>query len=502
VRTGAGPRASRTGSATTGGETLRCRGGTRLRDEEGAAAAEHIGVVVVVGAVVAALVALSLGPTLAAWGGYAVCSLFGSGVCDRPGSLDVDAAAEDDGPTGDLQLCAVSSSRSGIEASIDILWASAAGAEGYDLVRSSDGTTTVTYDREVGFGANANTGGGLNLHFGEESFNLELSAGATGLWTMTGGETLTFPSPEAAQQFVDWHRAIGSAPDRYDHLHPVEYINPLNWGGSSGVGARIDGWAANAGNSIAGLWGGGVDDPPAPTTTIVHHAGGWDIDASAQWGFATAEVGGSVSTTGQIGWSEDTSTGERIYYYEASNDLLLQAGFAQDAARAETGLSGNSLIAVSVDANGRTTGVAVTTHTIADPGMDPSRLDDPRELLGNDAFARAGDGIATSLYEITMSMPVDGSVSTGEIVGNLLHGGGGGQLTGDLWSDGEVHMVEYGVTDRRGGLDVGLGIVGIGGGGGAATVSSDREANAAHFLSNPGGDDRAWLPSTSCVVPS
>jgi hypothetical protein len=485
-----------TGAVVSTGSTW--RSSTRARSDEGAIAAEHTGVLVVIGVVIAAVVALPVAPQIASWGAYAVCSLFGDGGCARPGS-EITAATDEEWFAGDLENCTVLAATSGVESNLDIMWASLAGAEGYEVVQHADGTTTVTYDRQIGAGGNVGTGGGINVHFGEESFNYEASAGATGLWTMGGGQTLTFASPEDAQAYVDWHQRVGVATDRYDHLHWIEYVNPLAWGGSRGVGARVDGWIAGATNSVAGWFGGGVDDPPPPVSAVVHHAGGWDLDASAQWGLATADAGASLSNQGQIGYSEDLATGDKVYYYELSSEALLQAGIAQNAPRFEVGAGGNSLVAISVDAYGRPQNLDVVTYTVGDPGLDPATFDNPMQLIGNSGFARAGDGIDASLYQITMSMPIDRVPSAGEVMGNLINGGGGGGLAGDLVTDGYVHMVEYDVEDRRYGLDLGLGLFGIGGGGGVASVTSDRSAVAAHFLSDPGGENRAWRPSLSCA---
>jgi hypothetical protein len=74
---------SRPGTRAAGrGRALR----PSMHDQEGAMAAEHVAVLVVVGAVTATLVALPIAPTIGVWARYAVCTLFW-GDCERPDAL-------------------------------------------------------------------------------------------------------------------------------------------------------------------------------------------------------------------------------------------------------------------------------------------------------------------------------------------------------------------------------------------------------------------------------
>lgn len=150
--------------------TVRTRRGPAARDEAGSISAEQVAVISVVGAVIAALLAVPIAPVVGAWGSYAVCTLFGNEACDRPGTdgrTDADFRPEN---------CDITATSYDGSVGVDILIFDVETGVTYARTDRSDGTTSFTVVSTDGVGVGVESPG-LEAQAGPVSIDVGAEAG-------------------------------------------------------------------------------------------------------------------------------------------------------------------------------------------------------------------------------------------------------------------------------------------------------------------------------------
>ena len=142
------------------------------RAEAGAVSAEYVAAVVVVGLIVAALLAAGLPGSVRDWGEYAVCQLFATeDVCERP-SNDPDIAS---GPeeTPQPPVCTTNATSRDQRRTTDWIFSRSIDGERYQMTELSDGTVVI-HDTEYS-GEGHSAGLGIDIPLGARD-KLGLSA--------------------------------------------------------------------------------------------------------------------------------------------------------------------------------------------------------------------------------------------------------------------------------------------------------------------------------------
>jgi hypothetical protein len=139
----------------------RSAAGPSRRGEAGSLAAEQVAVLVMVAAVVAALVRISMPTVVGEWGSYAVCQLFGSGACEAPGSATLTALPPDLGIDDEAMLpsaCLVHQTSE--QAGYQVRVAFVRFGEDYGFLRQeyADGRVRLTVVNEAALGAEWRSG--------------------------------------------------------------------------------------------------------------------------------------------------------------------------------------------------------------------------------------------------------------------------------------------------------------------------------------------------------
>jgi hypothetical protein len=487
-------RSRRAGSSTRAGGERRRAPWLRWRHEEGAVSAEHLAIVVVVAAVIAALFSTAIPSRVGEWGSYAACSLFG-GECERPGEGATVASTVD--PSWAPDRCMWAARDRYVEAALGITWVDLGTRQGYQTRAMSDGTYQVTYTGSSTVGGSKSAGVWLEIHGGEETFATGAAASAGAALRFEDGLSWEFTSEQEAAAWIDWHLREGLVPEMVDN--PVTRIASRQVAGPladqliSGGRDSIFGRAWAAGNRAVD-WGlekvGLSQGPPAtPEVTERFVAGGAEFEAYAELGYLFAgDTRAGFENMTQLGTSF-RSDGEQVVYLEIETELLVHAGLNLGP-EAQAGYFDRSVVAVTLDEDGRPTQVDLQVHRQGEAGRDLGDLDDPRLLLtGSWSADASGEPLAPSLYQIDATLDLDPERydDLGDVLGELGSAAGAavpgrpGGVADRIFDEGRVSVVEYADLERRYGGSVG-GAFSAEVSGALAVGDRQLDAVAAHFF--------------------
>lgn len=467
--------------------------------QDGAIAAEHIAVLLLVGAVVAALVNLAIPGTVANWAQYAACTLFGDdGSCVEP-------APYDPGPC----LASSSSNDLHVEGSFVI---SLDRDLGYKTERLSDGTVVVTYDNGSKVGTGVGAGLSVELFAGDTSSKAGLEAQASIKASFQEGQSWEFTGPDAeedATNWIEWHSVNAAAAD---------LAVP---GGSSGLLGKTWDLGTTAVNELLNLGplDLGMDVPTEPSSGAIYVAGGIDASAGA---FAGA-VGEDASDGQVLGLGADVeaalskalgvrmnSDGTTTAYLDASTVLAGQGTAADHFNVNATGgfqLGDASTIALTLDSSGAPVEATVTTRRVDEAGLDLAGNTDVAAAFGDAAHASGStQGLpdAPSMYEVSATLDLSESADA-EVWASLL-AGTWAQDAGPVrdaalqqfYAAADITAAEYEIDQDRWGAVVNAEAVAKAGGGLTVGSESSQVLNA-HYYDPATGSYATW---DSCLAGS
>jgi hypothetical protein len=472
------------------------RGGGSLRAEDGAIAADQIAVLVIVAAVIAALLAIPLAPTIGEWGRYAVCTLFSSRTdCDPPGT---ELASNEP-----AYACVVSESGRGLNVNASFVIDVDRNLE-YTTTVHSDGVVHLTYSNDAAGGAGV--GGGLqaDLYWGEGQLTLGAQASAGAAARFIEGEVFEWTGPDA-QRWADRYRIVHGVSSA-----PADAV----LGGRDGLLGRAYGGIVRGGNALlnAAPVVDGVEYR-GPERTLIHTRGGMELGASGTFGRGPSpqqgvEGGIEASFERAVGTTTDTWTGERTVHLIVAESVSASGGAGDAEFVASWG--NESVVAVRLGPDLRPLEANVTTYRLDEAGNDLTSTAGSRTAAFPDRrFAdgsTSGGLTAPSLYvvetRLDLTDPAQREVLDRVVVGGALQLGGGvagsyagEHVLGPVHERGSTTITEYDVSDRRYGGDVEASAIGKAGGG-ASLLASDRRAVRSYYYDE---DFDAYVPRTSCV---
>lgn len=376
----------------------------RWRDEAGAISGELVSVIVVVSAVIAALLAIPIAPTVADWGRYAVCTLFGNDGCEHP------EARHDLLATPDLSECQVLRRSGAFQYDVSAV-VSYENRVGFDTTLLGDGNVEVTYERGESIGAGAGVGGEVWVYTGDEEFGAGAVASADITLFGSTGDVYGFPDLESAEAWVSWHRANAGIADA---LPGVGSDTPvLGW--TMGKGHEAVNGALNLGRFIPGRSEGfGQQKPPDPEVISTWHEGGLELSGRAGFGAggrggelsdeyvgADVEALASAATRHQV----DHRTGETTIVF--TDDAWIEGSAALANFVAEGTAGGTSIISLTLDADGNPVRLQTHAMRLDEAGRDfegATDLDTIDRRFGT-ASADGEAGLTDpSMYEISTTL--------------------------------------------------------------------------------------------------
>lgn len=472
-------------------------GRPRRSQQDGAIAAEHIAVLLIVGAVVAALVNLAIPGTVANWARYASCTVFGDdGSCVEP-------APYDPGPC----LASSTSNNLHVEGSFVI---SVDRDLGYKTERLSDGTVVVTYDNGSKVGTGVGAGLSVEVFAGDVSSKAGLEAQASIKATFQEGQSWEFTGPNAeedAASWVGWHSVNTAAAD---------LAMP---GGSEGLAGALWDVGTSAVNDLLNLGplDLGVDVPTEPSSGAIYVAGGVDISGSAFGG----AVGQDTSDGQALGLGADVeadmskalgfrfnSDGTTTAFLDASTVLAGEGTRADHFhlnATAGFQLGDASTIALTLDDSGTPVEATVTTRRIDESGLDLAGNTHVESAFGDAAHASgSSQGLpeAPSLYEVSatldLSQQADGEVWASLLAGTLAQDAGPVRDAAlqQFYAAADITAAEYEIDQDRWGAIVNAEAVAKAGGGVTVGSESSQVLNA-HSYDPATGSYTTW---DSCLA--
>jgi hypothetical protein len=432
-----------------------------VRAETGAASAEQVALIAVVGAIIAALFAIPVAPFVGAWGEYAVCTLFGGEACERPGAdgrTDADLR-----PTHCETLATTFDGSVGVEVLVfDV-------ETGISYVRTerSDGNISFTVVSTDGAGVGVSSPG-AGAQAGPLSVEVGAEAGV-GLQTEAGQTWIVSPA----------------GADDLQRLLLRDLAHDQSVGRVPGLGA-VSGWVVDQVFGAA----------PDPDVTFV--AGGVNsyARAAAEVGLggetvAGAEVGleGAVMLGTEQHRAGNPSGWRDVEYLEVDGSMSGSLGIATVGVGGQR--NATHVLKIERDLDGRLTGIeivdSVTGTSLGEVG---SRLTDTSSVL-----RRGTDRSVIETVTVPVRTPADREVAEA-----WLHGADPRAFSA-LVADRAIVTIE-----ERSGDEVGLGLgakVAFGAklglsGSGSRTVS---ELVDAYYLGAPDATGaRAPVPFTECLL--
>jgi hypothetical protein len=484
---------------------IRTDGGGRerrpsLHAQEGAIAAEHVAVVIVIGAVTAALVAAPIAPTVGTWARYAVCTLFG-GDCEHPDALRASGepsfACEQTASTrgGNLTASFVVDLDRNLE---------------YTLSTFSDGTAQLLYSTDAAVGIGAGGGVQLDLYWAEGGLTLGGQASASAGLRFVEGEVHVFEGADA-EHWARQYRSIHAASEAPGDLLLGGRDGLLGWVASTGV--RGVNALLNELPLVDGI------DYRSPDRTLLHVAGGIELEASATGGLpglpgSTSQAGIEAALARAVGRTIDLETGETTVYVTADTGLTTSGhvGAGQADVAWNASWSNESLVAITVDDQGRPVSAQVTTYRLDEGGRDLAGVSDlraafPDRRFGTGSLEGGRDALTTpSLYQVESRLDLT-DPDNERLLADVL---AGQALTGspDLATDygaefalrrvhgsGQTVIIEHHDVERRyGGELVATPLFEVGGGG--SLLASDRAVLDAWYYDE---GLRRYAPWVSCT---
>lgn len=431
------------------------------RRQQGGASAEHIAILIVVGSVVAALVAVPIAPTVGTWARYAACQLF-SDDCQRPGLDD----------NLDLADCEVSRRSGSFEYEASAFSVGYSNEVGFDTVLNGDGTVEVSYVR----GEDVDVGVGVGAEVWIYTGDGEMGAGATASADISVfnnyGDVYGFSNLEDAEEFVAWTRANKGVIDAM----PVV-----------GSDTPVVGWTAGkiheAFNGGLNIVGWGQDKPPEPEIVGSWEEGGVELSGQASAGVRDGQeddlgalLHGEIAAVASnaVKHYRDHQTGQTTFYLSAEASIEGTGELASLGVDFAAGESG--VVALTVDSDNNP--VELTTHSyrVDDAGRDLDGVTDRDAIDRRFGTATAsGDLAEPSMYEITTSINLRDDP---ELAAAVL-GPADPTLAGDIEAAVEdqgafTTVAEYELDDGRYGFGADLGaLLEFSGGASVNTERSD-----------------------------
>jgi hypothetical protein len=431
----------------------------RLRSEAGQTAAEYMGVLLIVSAIVAAVVLSNVGERIAFHTKILICRIAGGTDCEA-------SAGNPDAPS--LSKCVVSSSDKSLQASVKVfVFKLEGGVTGVKRV-SADGTTYVTLKANAGAGLEFSTPG-VEADGGGAS-----ASSPKGEFSVTGrGElarTWKFDSEKGADDFVG---------------HVVDKAK-----------AKLD-WKPDFLQS--------ADDYKLPDQDSDTIYGGVALtgSASAGGGGAYADIGGGVEAG--LG-AKYLANGDTTYFFKAKANVNAAAGSSLVGGFGVNG-DGEIIIGITYDKNGHEKTMNVTGVGTVAGGLDlRGSADNLSGLLGAaDKVGGAGAGQSGQRLEfeseLDLTDPANRDAARAFIDGvNPVTGStvdlavASRNLYDRFDAVGETNARLYDVDKLEAGIDIDGSVVGFSG----KYSQSDAALTNAWFDAGPGGF-QPWLSCSGAV---
>lgn len=527
ARTPAGAAGPRTPAGTA--RTLASR---RRWDDRGAAATEYVGAVIVMVAVVSALLATNIGQSIANTFRSKICQVLGLGSCGGasppPGTPLTDADFEP-------PLCQVSSISDKAGDKIKILFfemgnefgiqeqhfKSKTDVNGDGKVDDQDELIYLTFTDAASAGVKKDFKPGMKLG---DMGNGEIEIGA-GI-KVTNGDTYVFTSPDEAKKFRDDIETIESYQQR--QMMP-------------------GGGEASMGDAIMNLFGKGplhdyeeaegrVKDGLGENRKITYGKVGLDLSGSLGLKINSpddealnAKLGGHVSFTPDVTWTNDAYRHTKSYTYSAQlqygADATVAFGPGEYGVTTNTVRTGSitvtrdektgKLLSItmtqtieggsekgkgkvsddngkkgkdkrggggSVSGNDSETGIKVVTNQIS---FDPGKAGDADRAIAQQWLDGSGNNTAPFEYLFGNHAPTS-KPGSDDPFGQLLFDKGKSSVT---TYTGQTNAAEYGFE-----LNLGLSL-----GFSVSTEHKEETLNDAQFLGAPRNDQRSYLPYSYCA---
>lgn len=409
----------------------------------GAIAAEQIGIMILIGAVVAGLWAAGIAGSVGDWGRYAACTLFagGDGDCDRPsGHSGQPALAHDDHAP---PVCQLESSERHHRTTTDLLFRRNVEGDRFVITELSDGTMIIIDTEYEGSGHVI--GGGGEIPLGKNS-KLSLSASGSAIEVEEGGLVYHLdPSAYEAYQEEITQQAI----DAYVHGPPELAILEAQLGADSLSDA-----------ARAGAYGEIILE--ALEERITSHAthdlyrttGEVSLNVGGSWKIVSGSltVEGSVGSTMQV--DRRTGATELTIDLDQSTAATLGVGLLGAGASGGTAQTVGSSITLSFDPDGNLTSAKtnVSYELTGDGaiGFDLAGFPGAPSSQGADWGAGFGwHGSAGALVDLTFEVPIDSEDDRNRLQDVLRNPAEGAfDAFASALGDGSVLMQVHDVTEN------------------------------------------------------
>lgn len=381
-----------------------------MRSSRGQASVEYVAILVLVGAVLLAALAITtggLGPRVADAVERGLCALTGS-ACPAPPRT-----------VADLPPCPLTRRSRTQELKFDVTFIH----EGQDLTLMreaySDGHVDITFADGQALGLRGTLGAGFHIGVPKEGVK---GASVHADAVFTSGRRWSFTNAAAADEFVRRHGSFQTLAGRVEDglkrdcflCHWIGFAKP--------------------------------DDPPPPDAE--YRQVGGRLGASVSLASDGIGLSANLELTGALG-VRHTRSGERTFYFQAGAtagaSLLLRAGAGRTGGATLT-------VGVTVDRAGHPTAL-----NFAGAGVDSAEA--TRRVVGTYRQA-AGEG---TVHELEFRVPLDapGATRVGDAVLRGLSVAHVGELPGAIaaaarWGRRNATITErtYALSDHRGGLEV------------------------------------------------
>jgi hypothetical protein len=425
---------------------------TRSSRQRGAAAAEYLGVITVVAALIAAVAlgAPGIGTKVSGEIQAAICRIFGESC----------PAQDPFKPTGP---CLTATSDKSASGGLTVFSVRVGGNLAYSRAKRSDGKVLITLKGGANAGGDFNLlpgveggvqGGPLKIREGE-------SASLNALLKGEAGQSFLFDNDEQANEFVD---ALEQS--AIDTINPLK--NPLI---ALSPGAGIV-------NGISGLFGGphiGGSDFELPPAEETYVEVGPEVNVKGGIGAGGGYVNGSVTGSGVVGAKINHRTGDRTIYIKVAGTGQGDAGVVFGPG-AQGGLEGTGLVAVTIDKHGNATNLRFQGEGAYRGGFNTAggleNFDSIRKGLGAGGSAADQDGMKYQLTaDLDLTDPANAQAASDLLTsigqGALFQGPAGVvnpdsvQATRNLFrrfdEAGRISFLTYDTSQQNLGFDVGGG---------------------------------------------
>lgn len=376
-------------------------GDPRSGAEDGAIAAEHIGIVIVIGVVVAGLWAAGIAGSVADWGRYAACSLFATtdGDCQRPGGGGQDPvlAHDPDAPP----VCQLGASEHHHRMTTDVLFRRNVDGSRFVVNELSDGTMIIIDTEYEGSGHVV--GGGGEIPLGRNS-KLSLTASGSAISVEEGGLVYHL-DPDAYAAYQD--EVSGQAIDAFKYGSPGLAV-------LEAIGSAENPSDAAAAKVYGDIFLETLEEQITSHAThdLYRTTGEVSLDIGGSWkAFAgSLTVAGSVGSTMQV--DRDTGATELTIDLDQETAGTLGVGLLGAGASGGGAQTVGSSITLSFDPDGNITSaktnVSYELTGEGAVGFDLAGFPGAPSVHGGDWDAGFGwTGGKGGLVDLTFEVPVD-----------------------------------------------------------------------------------------------